>query len=191
MLSRLGTRTDANQIDESEDDENPSSSKGHPAASNSHLLDKPSLKVATDPKYSLKGNTLRVYMHILRTKSNNAIGIREIQRELNLSSATLAKYHLEKLRDMVLLAQNEDGSYSLLKEVKVDVLQPFITLGSFIVPRLFTYAVMISILFSYLVLFVLPSQNLAEIAFFSVAIGAVSLFALWYETLRSWRNSPH
>jgi hypothetical protein len=177
-------------MDEPEDEEN-SSSNNHPVTSNSHLLDKPSLKVAVDPKYSLKGNTLRVYMHILRTKSNDSIGIREVQRELNLSSATLAKYHLEKLREMYLLAQNDDGSYSLLKEVKVDVLQPFITLGSFIIPRLFTYAVTISILFAYLVLFVLPSQNLAEVAFFSVAIGAVSLFALWYETLRSWRNAPH
>ncbi|MDH2901448.1 MAG: hypothetical protein PXY39_10800 [archaeon] len=186
----MGTRTDTNQIDESEDDENPSSSKNHPATSNP-LLDKPSLKVATDPQYSLKGNTLRVYMHILRSKSNDAVGIREIQRELNLSSATLAKYHLEKLRDMVLLAQNEDGSYSLLKEVKVDVLQPFITFGSFIIPRLFTYAVMISILFVYLAVFILPSGNVAELDFFSVAIGAISLFALWYETLRSWRNSPH
>ncbi|MDH2901490.1 MAG: hypothetical protein PXY39_11010, partial [archaeon] len=139
----------------------------------------------------LKGNTLRVYMHILRSKSSDAIGIREIQRELNLSSATLAKYHLEKLRDMVLLAQNEDGSYSLLKEVKVDVLQPFITFGSFIIPRLFTYAVMVSILFVYLAVFILPSGNVAELDFFSVAIGAISLFALWYETLRSWRNSPH
>ena len=149
-----------------------------------------SVKAATDPKYSLKGNTLRVYMHILRSKSNDTVGIREIQRELNLSSATLAKYHLEKLREMVLVAQNEDGSYSLLKEVKVDVLQPFITLGSFIIPRLFTYAVMISILFLYLVAFVLPSGNLAELAFFSVSIGSVSLIALWYETFRSWKNAP-
>jgi hypothetical protein len=190
VLSRLSTRADTNQIDESEDEENPSS-RGQLATSNNRPVSKSAPKAALDPQYSLKGNTLRVYMHILRTKSNDSIGVREIQRELNLSSATLAKYHLEKLRDMVLLAQNEDGSYSLLKEVKVDVLQPFITFGSFIIPRLFTYAVMISILFSYLVLFVLPSQNLAEIAFFSVAIGAISLFALWYETLRSWRNSPH
>lgn len=92
---------------------------------------------------------------------------------------------------MGLLSHNEeDGSYFLLKEVKVDVLQPFMTLGSFIIPRLFTYAVTISILFVYLVIFVFPAQNLAEIAFFSVVIGAVSLIALWYETVRSWRSAP-
>jgi hypothetical protein len=199
----MSTTTDAkNQIgkddSESNDEYSPSSSNSscRPTTPTSNPLagaKQPPLstKAALDPQYSLKGNTLRVYMHILRTKANDPIGIREIQRELNLSSATLAKYHLEKLREMFLLAQNDDGSYSLLKEVKVDVLQPFITLGSFIIPRLFTYAITISILFAYLVLFVLPSQNLAEIAFFSVAIGAVSMIALWYETLRSWRNAPH
>jgi hypothetical protein len=129
-------------------------------------------------------------MHILR-RGGESVGIREVQRELRLSSPTLAKYHLEKLADMGLLARNvEDGSYSLIKEVKVDVLQPFLTLGSFIIPRLFTYAVIISILFLYLVLFVLPSGNLAELSFFSVAIGAISLSALWYETARSWRTAP-
>jgi hypothetical protein len=148
-------------------------------------------KARADPKYSLKGNTLRVYLHILRSRTNDSVGIREIQRELNLSSDTLAKYHLEKLREMVLLAQNEDGTYSLLKEVKVDVLQPFITLGSFIIPRLFTYAVMISVLFFYLVVFVLPAGNAAELGFFSLSIGAVAVIALWYETLRSWRSAPH
>lgn len=189
----MSISTDTNEINEPDYDENSSSStsKGHLATPSGHPIGKPLPKASADPKYSLKGNTLRVYMHILRTKSNDSIGIREIQRELNLSSATLAKYHLEKLREMVLLAQNEDGSYSLLKEVKVDVLQPFITLGSHIIPRLFTYALMISILFAYLVFFVLPSGNIAELAFFSVTIGAISVFALWYETLRSWRNAPH
>ena len=143
-----------------------------------------------DPRFSLKGNTLRVYMHILRNSSSDSIGIRELQKELNLSSPTLAKYHLDRLEAMGLLKRNEGGSYSLLKEVKVDVLQPFFTVGSLIIPRLFTYAVMISILFAYLAIVVVPSGNLVELDFFAIVIGAVSLIALWYETFRSWRNTP-
>ena len=189
----MSAKTDTDQVEnQGENSLQSPESKHHIVTSNIHPVSKRTpLKEDLDPNYSLKGNTLRVYMHILRTKGNDPIGIREIQRELKLSSATLAKYHLEKLREMFLLAQNEDGSYSLLKEVKIDVLKPFMTLGSFIIPRLFTYAVMVSILFVYLVLFVLPAQNLAEIAFFSVAVGEVSLFAMWYETLRSWRSTPH
>lgn len=143
-----------------------------------------------DPRFSLKGNTLRVYMHILRGTSDS-IGVREVQRDLGLSSPTLAKYHLERLQSMGLLKFNEDGTYSLLKEVKVDVLQPFVTLGSYIIPRLFTYAVLISVLFAYLVGFVVPSGNLPETDFFAFAIGVISLFALWFETARSWRSIPH
>ena len=143
-----------------------------------------------DPRFSLKGNTLRVYMHILKNKNSDLIGVREIQRDLNLSSPTLSRYHLEKLHDMGLLGKSDDGSYSLLKEVKVDVLQPFITLGTFIIPRLFAYAVMISILFAYTVAVVIPSGNLTELEFFAIVVGILSLSALWYETLRSWRNSP-
>ncbi|MDG6904929.1 MAG: winged helix-turn-helix transcriptional regulator [Nitrososphaerota archaeon] len=143
-----------------------------------------------DPRFSLKGNTLRIYMHILKTKNNDSIGIRAIQKELNLSSPTLSRYHLEKLRDMGLLSRNEDGSYSLLKEIKVDVLQPFISLGSLIIPRLFTYAVAISILFVYFVVIVIPSGNLAELEYFGLAIGSISLFTIWYEAIRSWRSLP-
>ena len=173
-------------IDETNSDERKSSdsSRGF------DFLSSTSVKVAADPKYSLKGNTMRVYMHILRG-GKESVGVREIQRDLNFSSPTLARYHLEKLRDMGLLAHNEeDGSYSMLREVKVDVLQPFVSLGSFIIPRLFTYAVMISILFAYLIAFVLPSGSLVEIEYFSLVIGASALGALWYETIRSWRNRP-
>jgi hypothetical protein len=91
---------------------------------------------------------------------------------------------------MGLLKRSEDGSYSLLKEVRVDVLQPFIRVGRVMIPRLFTYAIMISILFIYLVLFVIPSGNAAELGFFATVTGAVSLATLWYETIRSWRILP-
>ena len=146
--------------------------------------------VAKDPAFSLKGNTLRVYMHILM-KGAESVGVREIQNELNFSSPSLARYHLEKLKEMGLLKQNgEGGSYVLLKEVKVDVLHPFLTLGSLIIPRLVTYAVMMTILFVCVILFVIPSSNFVELEFFAIVMGSLSVIALWYESLRSWRSAP-
>ena len=129
-------------------------------------------------------------MHIFHKGKDRPAGIREIQRELNFSSPTLAKYHLEKLQELGLVKQNEDGSYSLVKEVKVDVLEPFVKLGSFIIPRLVGYAVMVSILFAYFVVSVLPSGNLEFIEFYAVVIGATALFSLWYETFKSWKIAP-
>jgi DNA-binding transcriptional ArsR family regulator len=134
------------------------------------------LNAAKDPNFALKGTTLRVYMHMFHKGKDEPSGIREIQRALNFSSPTLAKYHLEKLQELGLVKQNEDGSYSLVKEVKVDVLEPFVKLGSFIIPRLIGYAVTISILFAYFVVSVLPSGNLAFIEFYAVVIGRDSSF---------------
>lgn len=43
----------------------------------------------------LKGTTLEVYRFLL--KSNKPVGAREIQRNLKLSTPSLAVYHLSKL----------------------------------------------------------------------------------------------
>ncbi len=43
----------------------------------------------------IKGTTLDVYFYLLRKKS--AAGVREIQRNLNLSSPSISSYHLNKL----------------------------------------------------------------------------------------------
>jgi predicted DNA-binding transcriptional regulator len=142
-----------------------------------------------DPNLVLKGNTLKIYMYILR-KNNESVGVREVQRELNLSSPTLAKYHLERLVEIGLVSQAQDGSYALLKEVKVDLLKPFLRLGSHIIPRLITYAVMITILFTYYAIVVIPTNNLQFDEFFGINIGVLALISLWYETYRSWRSVP-
>jgi predicted DNA-binding transcriptional regulator len=142
-----------------------------------------------DPNLVLKGNTLKIYMYILR-KNNESVGVREVQRELNLSSPTLAKYHLERLVEIGLVSQAQDGSYALLKEVKVDLLKPFLRLGSHIIPRLITYAVMITILFTYYTIVVIPTNNLQFDEFFGINIGVLALISLWYETYRSWRSVP-
>jgi len=60
------------------------------------------LKVVTaltsdEPENALKGTTLEVYWFLL--KSNRIVGAREVQRALDLSSLSLAVYHLSKLED--------------------------------------------------------------------------------------------
>jgi predicted DNA-binding transcriptional regulator len=141
-----------------------------------------------DPTLVLRGNTLKIYMHILR--KNESVGIREVQRDLNLSSPTLAKYHLEKLLELGLVKQDDGGNYVLLKEIKVDVLQPFLRFGSHIIPRLITYAVMITVLFAYLVAVVIPSNSLQYVEFFAVVTAGAAVISLWYETYRSWKSVP-
>ncbi len=54
----------------------------------------------------LKGTTLEIYRYLL--KKGKPQGTREVQRALNLSSPSLAVYHLAKLEDAGLI-KRENG----------------------------------------------------------------------------------
>ena len=133
----------------------------------------------------LKGNTLRVYWHLLRSPSSLA-GPREVQRHLGFSSPALAVYHLEKLTELGLV-ENVGGEYRLVKVVHVGILKQFMRVGTYILPRYILYATM----FSTLLLFYL--SQFREINFYSIfalILGILSNAILWYETVRAWRQKP-
>jgi len=58
----------------------------------------------------LKGTTLRVYWAIMK-RGTEGVGPREIMRELDLSSPSVAAYHLEKLKSMGLVDKDSAGGY--------------------------------------------------------------------------------
>lgn len=93
----------------------------------------------------LKGNTLRVYVYALKKQK---VGVREVQRALGFSNPSLAQYHLNKLRELGLVAENL-GDYAVVNEVKVDVMRDFLRVGTLIVPRFIFYAVFFSIFTAY------------------------------------------
>jgi len=133
----------------------------------------------------LRGNTLRVYLYLLKVPRGSA-GIREVQRALHFSSPTLAQYHLEKLKELG-LAKKESTEYVAIGEANVSVMKPFIKFGAVFVPRFVLYAVLFTILF-----FIFLSQ-LGEVSFYSVYGLVVTLIAaaiLWYESARAMRERP-
>lgn len=134
---------------------------------------------------NLKGNTLRVYWHLLRS-SNGMVKVRETQRALGFSSPALAFYHLEKLAELGLVEKIR-GEYRLVKLVSIGVLKQFMKVGTFVLPRYALYAT----LFTTLLLFYL--SQLREINFYSVfalVFGVLATGILWYETVRVWRQKP-
>ncbi len=134
----------------------------------------------------LKGKTLLVYMHLLRT-DQAAVGVRQVQRALGFSSPSVAAYHLNKLRDLGLV-ESERGDYRLVREVKIGVLRQFVTLGGLMLPRLLFYAVLVTtMLATYILQFplTLSRQNIA-----ALLMGAVPAVILWYETIKVWRDRP-
>ena len=134
----------------------------------------------------LRGNTLRVYLYALK---NGSVGVREVQRALGLSNASLAQYHINKLAEMGLLRE-DGGEYRVAGEVKVDVLRDFMRFGKVLVPRFVFYGMLFTVFTVYLGL--IAAQSYASepiIGWFAALLGLASA-VFWYEALRAWRSAP-
>lgn len=134
----------------------------------------------------LKGNTLRVYVYALKKRK---VGVREVQRALLMSNPSLAQYHLNKLKDLGLVAEN-NGEYEVVGEVKVDVMRDFLRVGTLIVPRFIFYAVFFSVFVGYLAYISYPIYGVVPtLEWFSGALAAAAA-VFWYEAVRAWRSAP-
>lgn len=132
----------------------------------------------------LKGTTLKAYWYML--KVNRPIGVREIQRALNLSSPSVALHHLEKLKRLGLLTKDELGKYYLKDEVKIGVFRFFFKFGKLLLPRFLFYAVFFS---SALTLYLIQSLIKNESpSFFALTLGFIASLTSWYEAIKIWKE---
>ena len=134
----------------------------------------------------LKGNTLRVYIYALKKRK---VGVREVQRALLMSNPSLAQYHLNKLKDLGLVSE-DNGEYEVVGEVKVDVMRDFLRLGTLIVPRFIFYAVIFTVFAAYLAFLGFPYLGLVPVLGWFTAALAVAAAVFWYEAVRAWRSVP-
>ncbi|MEM2936196.1 MAG: helix-turn-helix domain-containing protein [Candidatus Bathyarchaeia archaeon] len=133
----------------------------------------------------LKGNTLRVYWTLLKSKER-VLGVREVQRALGFSSPALASYHLRKLEELGLVKE-ERGEYRLTRDVRVGVLRQFTKIGGFMLPRYVLYATMFTTL---LVFYLTQLREVNFYSLFGLIFGILATGILWYETLRTWLQKP-
>lgn len=133
----------------------------------------------------LKGNTLRVYWHLLRSP-NGVVGVRATQKSLGFSSPALSAYHLEKLVELGLV-QKVRGEYRLVRVVNVGVLRQFVKLGSFVLPRYTLYATMFTTL---LIFYLTQLRDFNFYSLFALIFGVLATSILWYETAKAWRQKP-
>jgi len=131
----------------------------------------------------LKGNTLRVYWHLLRS-SSGVVRVRETQRSLGFSSPALALYHLEKLAELGLV-QKVRNDYHLVKTVNIGVLKQFTKIGTFILPRYVLYATTFTTL---LIFYVSQFREVNFYSMFAMIFGILATGILWYEGVRTWRQ---
>ena len=138
-----------------------------------------------DVKSKLKGTTLRVYWHLLR--SGKPTTIRHLQRDLSFSSPSVASYHLEKLIDMGLVKKVR-GDYELKKTVSLEVMSSFVRISHLMVPRYVFYtAFFLTLLIVFMVGY---ASSLSLQGVFALVFGVSGLIITGYETWRQWRLNP-
>jgi hypothetical protein len=82
-----------------------------------------------------EGTTLNVYSYVV--KQGKPVGPREVMRGANLSSPSLAYWHLQKLENTGLLQKNETGEYLVKEKASIS---GHIWIGRNLVPRLMCYS---------------------------------------------------
>jgi len=132
----------------------------------------------------ITGTTWDVYLSVLT--SGEPVGVRDVWRSLNLSSPSLAQYHINKLLDMKLIETTAEGKYKASEEEQLYALRSFIRLRGRLVPRLVLYgAVVTGILFSYLILWPLRWDFRDLVVVF---VSSFSIFALLFEAYNQYKG---
>ena len=82
-----------------------------------------------------EGTTLNVYSFVV--KKGKPVGPREVMRGANLSSPSVAYWHLQKLEDSGLLQKNKRGEYVVKEKTGIS---GHVWIGRNLVPRLLCYS---------------------------------------------------
>ena len=135
-----------------------------------------------DIERKLSGRTMQVYLYLQRKKEPS--GIREVQRDLGLSSPSVADYQIEKLAGMGLVAKDRHGRVFVTRKVRVKALDSYVNFGRFSVPRLAFYASVFSAVAALYAVF-----NISNLSIYGVAVPAAAAAVLWAEAWRMWRFS--
>lgn len=131
----------------------------------------------SESKDVLRGLTLKVYRFIL--KSDRPIGIREVQRGLNLSSPTLALYHINKLEEAGLIKKELNGYVA-----DRIVLENLVRFRRFLIPRNFFYTIFLTTSLIFMVVFLRP-PILTRDYVFALGVVTIATAASIYETIRA------
>ena len=97
-------------------------------------------------KRPVTGTAFKIYMLLLN--SGHPMGVREIQREVGLKSASTVKYHLDRLKAEGLVVQLPDGRYEANRSSNPALAGYFFIMNTpipIMIPFAIAYAVFISV----------------------------------------------
>ena len=130
------------------------------------------------------GKTWDVYICILT--SSGPIGVRDIWRDLGLSSPSLAQYHVNKLVELRLIESTPQGKYVTNDEERLEALRSFLALRGMLIPRMVVYAALLSgVMVSYVVFW--PWRgDFRDLVVLGVTLFSVSAFL--FEAVKQYRG---
>lgn len=131
---------------------------------------------------AIKGNTLRAYLYIVK---NGPCEFKDVQRELGLSTSSLASYHLSKLVENTYVAQDEYGRYFSTKDRSTQLLEGYLRINKSLVPQLFLLAVIFSVLVAY---FSISITTEPGDQYYLIATAVSAVIVLWFEAVRFWKR---
>jgi hypothetical protein len=152
----------------------------------SDLMHKSSLSMSDDQNSELErrlsGRTLQVYLYLQKKKEPS--GIREVQRDLGLSSPSVAEYHVEKLVEMGLAGRDSYARVFVTRKVKIKAMASYVNFGRFTVPRLAFYASVFTAIAALYMIF-----NFNSLSAYGVAVPAGAAAIFWFEAWKLWKFS--
>lgn len=128
---------------------------------------------------AISGTTLRVYR--LLYSEGRPLGTNEVQRKADLSSVSLAYYHLNKLVEEG-LAKQKDGGYVVDRVM----FENMIRIGRSLIPLQITFASFFGTMIVGLLIFLRPHSNslfFSPIFIFALVTNCVALGIFAYQTL--------
>jgi hypothetical protein len=134
------------------------------------------------PNQEIKGNTLKIYLYLLKHGSSE---LRDIQRGIGLSTASLASYHLGKLVEAGFVKQDEYGRYLTVKDSSEKILDGYSRIGSAVVPQLFFFSLFFTILIAFFSLAIFYNQSFTT---YLIIVCVAMALVFWYETFKLWRK---
>jgi len=128
----------------------------------------------------LAGTTYRVYRHMLRRRK--PLGVSVIQKELGLSSPSVAQYHIRKLLQLGLIKE-EQGGYIVDKVV----LENIIRIRRISIPVQTAYVAFFGVTLLVLLTILRPAA-VTSVYFFAVVVNVAAIAVSVYETTKTLRH---
>jgi len=129
-----------------------------------------------------RGNTLRVYLFVLR---HAPCELRDVQHGLGMASPSLASYHLSKLIEGGYVKQDAFGKYVSVGDAAPELLAGYSKLGATVVPQSLFFSLLLTILVAF---FGIESLSQSSLTPYLVGVAVAAVAALWFETFRLWRK---